>query len=83
MWSGLMINPQMIGSGDHVNFISGNNAEAKSKVKKLLNQFGWKDENIIDLGDITGARATESVLPIWLRLLGVLNSGVFNFKIVR
>jgi 8-hydroxy-5-deazaflavin:NADPH oxidoreductase len=83
MWSGLMINPKMIGSGDHVNFISGNNAEAKSKVKKLLNQFGWKDENIIDLGDITGARATESILPIWLRLLGVLNSGVFNFKIVR
>ena len=83
MWCGLMINPNMIGGGDHINFISGNNEEAKSKVNKLLNQFGWKDENIIDLGDITGARATESMLPIWLRVMGVFKSGAFNFKLVR
>jgi len=83
MWCGLMINPGLIGKGDHVNFISGNNAEAKKKVKKLLNQFGWLDENTIDLGDITGARATESMLPIWVRLMGATKSNVFNFKIVR
>jgi predicted dinucleotide-binding enzyme len=83
MWCGLMVNPGLIGKGDHINFISGNNAEAKSKVWKLLNQFGWLDENIIDLGDITGARATESILPIWVRILGVTKSNVFNFKIVR
>jgi predicted dinucleotide-binding enzyme len=83
MWCGLMINPGLIGKGDHVNFISGNNAEAKKKVKKLLNQFGWLDENTIDLGDITGARATESILPIWVRLMGATKSNVFNFKIVR
>jgi hypothetical protein len=82
MWCGLMINPGLIGKGDHINFISGNNTDAKNKVKKLLNQFGWLDENIIDLGDITGARATESMLPIWVRLLGVTKSSVFNFKIV-
>ena len=83
MWCGLMVNPNLIGKGDHINFISGNNTEAKARVRKLLNQIGWKDENIIDLGDITGARATESLLPIWLRLMGVSNSVVFNFKIVR
>lgn len=83
MWCGLMVNPGLIGKGDHVNFISGNNTEAKTKVRKLLSQFGWLDENIIDLGDITAARATESILPIWLRILGATKSNVFNFKIVR
>jgi predicted dinucleotide-binding enzyme len=83
MWCGLMINPNLVGKGDHINFISGNNPEAKTKVKKLLNQFGWLDENIFDIGDITGARATESLLPIWLKVMGVTKNGAFNFKLVR
>jgi 8-hydroxy-5-deazaflavin:NADPH oxidoreductase len=83
MWCGLMVNPDMIGKGDHINFISGNNTESKAKVMKLLNQFGWKDENLIDLGDITAARATEALLPIWLRVMGVTKSGAFNFKLVK
>jgi predicted dinucleotide-binding enzyme len=83
MWCGLMVNPGMIGGGDHVNYIAGNDTGAKIKVKKLLNQFGWNDENIIDLGDITGARASESVLLIWLRVMGVLNGGAFNFRLVH
>lgn len=83
MWAGIMINPGLLGNGDHINYICGNSPQAKSKVQKLLNQFGWKNENIIDLGDITGARATESVLLIWLRIMGAIKEGVFNFKIVR
>lgn len=83
MWAGIMINPNIIGNGDHVNFICGDNTQAKSKVHKLLNEFGWKDDNILDIGDITAARAAESVLPIWLRIMGATQSGVFNFKIVQ
>ena len=83
MWCGLMVNPKMIGGGDHINYLSGNDAEAKTEVKTLLKQFGWKDENLIDLGDITGARATESILPIWLRVWGVTQNGAFNFKLVK
>lgn len=83
MWCGLMINPNLVGKGDHVNFICGNSTDAKTKVIKLLNQFGWRDENILDIGDLTGARATESLLPIWLRVMGITKNGVFNFKIVR
>jgi len=83
MWCGLMVNPKLIGNGDHINFLSGNNTEAKTRVRKLLNQFGWFDENVVDLGDITAARATESMLPIWLRVMGVTKSGAFNFKLVR
>ena len=83
MWYGLMVNPSLVGNGDHINFISGNNSEAKNKVIKLLNQFGWLDKNILDIGDITGARATESLLPIWLKVMGVTKNGAFNFRLVR
>jgi hypothetical protein len=83
MWCGLMVNPNLVGNGDHINFISGNNSEAKNKVIKLLNQFGWLDKNILDIGDITGARATESLLPIWLKVMGVTKNGAFNFRLVR
>jgi len=82
MWCGLMVNPAMIGGGDHTNFISGNDANAKAKVKALLNEFGWKNENLLDLGDITNARGTEAVLPIWLRVWGATQNGAFNFKVV-
>ncbi|MBX2964510.1 MAG: NAD(P)-binding domain-containing protein [Cyclobacteriaceae bacterium] len=82
MWCGLMVNPAMIGGGDHVNYICGNDAAAKSKVMALLKEFGWKENNILDLGDITNARATEAVLPIWLRVWNVTKTGAFNFRII-
>jgi predicted dinucleotide-binding enzyme len=82
MWCGLMVNPNMIGGGNHTNFICGNDAAAKNKVKALLQEFGWKNENLLDLGDITNARGTESVLPIWLRVWGATQNGAFNFKVV-
>ena len=82
MWAGLMVNPAMIGGGEHSAFICGNDADAKTKVKALMNEFGWKNENILDLGDIAAARGTEAVLPIWLRIWGATQNGAFNFKVV-
>lgn len=78
----LMVNPVLVNNGDHDLFVSGNDADAKAQVTALLkNEFGWK--NVIDLGDITTARGTEMLLPIWLRLWGALQTPMFNFKIVR
>ncbi|MBX2968564.1 MAG: NAD(P)-binding domain-containing protein [Cyclobacteriaceae bacterium] len=82
MWCGLMVNPNLIGGGDHINYICGNDAGAKSKVKSLLKEFGWQEKNILDLGDITNARGTEAVLPIWLRVWAATQNGAFNFKLV-
>ncbi len=82
MWCGLMVNPSLVGGGNHTNFICGNDTDAKAKVKQLLSEFGWKNENLLDLGDITNARGTESVLPIWLRVWGATKNGAFNFKVV-
>lgn len=82
MWAGLMVNPNMIGGGDHTAFICGNDAEAKNKVKSLMNEFGWRNENILDLGDISSARGTEAILPVWLRIWSATQNGAFNFKVV-
>jgi 8-hydroxy-5-deazaflavin:NADPH oxidoreductase len=82
MWCGLMVNPAMLNGGDHNVFMSGNDAEAKKHVAAILKSFGWSEKNIIDLGDITTARGTEMVLPLWLSVMGTKNSGAFNFKIV-
>ncbi|WP_299705394.1 NAD(P)-binding domain-containing protein [uncultured Pontibacter sp.] len=67
--------------GDPTMFMSGNSAEAKEEVKGMLQQFGWTD--IIDLGDITTARGTEMMLPIWIRTWMATGNGYFAFKIVR
>jgi len=75
-----MVNPSKCGQ-DLTMFMSGNNAEAKAEVAELLMQFGWHD--IVDLGDITTARGTEMMLPVWLRLYGHLKTPYFGFKIVR
>ena len=36
MWNGLMINPGLLGGGDHINYISGNDDDAKSKVRRSV-----------------------------------------------
>ena len=77
----LMVNPAAL-PGDHNVFVCGNDAEAKGSAKEILKSFGWKDSNIIDLGDISAARGTEQLLPVWIRLYGTLKSAMFNFKIV-
>ncbi|MDQ3911934.1 MAG: NAD(P)-binding domain-containing protein [Actinomycetota bacterium] len=77
----LMVEPTQLAGADHTVFVCGDDAEAKTKVSELLRSFGWTD--VIDLGDISTARGTEMIMPIWLRLFGVLQKPVFNFKIVR
>ncbi len=80
MYAGLMINPRALGEDSTV-FVSGNDADAKNKVTAILKDFGWKDSEILDLGDITTARGTEGILPIWLRIYGATQNGFFNLKV--
>lgn len=82
MWCGLMVNPNMLAGGDHQVFMSGNDASAKAVVKAMLMSFGWKENHILDLGDISTARGTEMYLPLWLRIYGAIGKGAFNIKII-
>jgi predicted dinucleotide-binding enzyme len=77
-----MVDPGKIGGGDHQLFVCGNDAGAKATVSEFLKtQFGWK--NILDLGDISQSRGTETFLALWIRLYGTLKTADFNIKIVR
>jgi predicted dinucleotide-binding enzyme len=76
----LMVHPDLLQETSSV-FVSGDDADAKKQATELLESFGHRD--VIDLGDITTARGTEMLLPVWLRLWGALGTPAFNFKIVR
>jgi predicted dinucleotide-binding enzyme len=82
MNTNLMVDPSLI-KGEHDVFICGNDEGAKTKVKEMLGWFGWKPNTTVDLGDITGSRGMEMILPLWVRLWGVYQSPNFNFRIVR
>lgn len=77
----IMVDPSRV-PGEHVMFMSGNDAEAKAQVRGILTEWlGWR--HVIDLGDIGTARGTESYLPLWLRLWGALKTSDFNIAIVK
>ncbi len=77
----VMVNPALV-KGDHDLLIAGNDAAAKKIVHDLaVKDFGWK--SVVDLGDIVGARAMESILPFWLRLWMTGGSPNVNIKIAR
>lgn len=82
MNAGLMVDPAKL-KGEHNVFVCGNDADAKEEAKGILQSFGWKSSQILDLGDITNSRGTEMLLPIWLRLWGALGTAEFNFHIQR
>jgi len=78
----VMVQPALV-PGSHDAFVCGDDAEAKATVAELLRSFGWPDENVIDLGDLTAARGLEMVLPLWVRLMSVLGTRHFNFHVAR
>jgi 8-hydroxy-5-deazaflavin:NADPH oxidoreductase len=81
MPAALMVDPQLVGNGDHTVFLSGNDAQAKAQVTALLREFGWQD--ILDLGDISTARGTEMMLSIGHSVMRALSPAKIAFKVVR
>lgn len=77
----VMVKPELVGGGDSTVFLSGNDGGAKEDVATLLRSIGWKD--ILDLGDITTARGTEMLMPLWLRVWMAVGNIPFNIKVVR
>jgi 8-hydroxy-5-deazaflavin:NADPH oxidoreductase len=77
----VMIEPARV-PGHHTVFVSGNDQKAKGKVMDFLRSLGW--QSIIDLGDITSARAAEQLLPLWVRLYAALgNNAIFNIAVMK
>lgn len=63
-------------------FVCGNDAAAKAEVTRILKEWlGWPV--VVDLGDITAARATEGYLLLWLRLWGAFQTADLNVHVVH
>ncbi len=78
----VMVDPSRPGGNSDV-FVCGDDDDAKDQVRELLHGFGWPNEWVVDLGDISAARGTEGYLLLWLRLMSALGTADFNIKVVR
>jgi 8-hydroxy-5-deazaflavin:NADPH oxidoreductase len=81
MTAALMTAPTALADGDHTIPICGNDDDAKHDVTVLLRAFGWND--VFDIGDLTGARAMEAYVTLWVRMYSALGTPMVNTKIVR
>jgi 8-hydroxy-5-deazaflavin:NADPH oxidoreductase len=81
MTAAVMVHPQSVGDGQTTVFLSGNDEDAKATVRSLLQSLGWRE--IIDLGGISTARGPELYLPLWLRIMGALETPMFNVRVMR
>jgi len=76
----VMVDPGRL-PGAHNVFVCGEDDEAKATVSALLGEFGWPRDSVIDLGGIEAARGTEMYLPLWLHLMGALDTADFNVQV--
>lgn len=79
MTANLMVHPGQL--DEFSTFVCGDDPDAKQLVNDLLVALGHRD--VIDIGPLSSARGTESLMPLWLRLWGVVGSANFAFKVVR
>jgi predicted dinucleotide-binding enzyme len=80
--SAVMVDPGRV-RGDHSIFVCSDDEAAKAQVRALLEAFGWPPDSITDLGDLSGARAAEMYVALWVRLYGTLETADFNIAIAR
>lgn len=76
----LMVNP-LFAEGAPTMFMCGNDEQAKAKVQGLMHDFGWRD--VVDVGDITGARLLEPLCLLWVTCGMQLQNWDIAFKLMR
>jgi hypothetical protein len=50
---------------------------------ELLEDLGWSDDDIVDLGGIETARGPEHYIVLFAKLAGLLRTEAFNIRVVR
>src|SRR5689334_20114439 len=63
----VMVDPSIV-EGDHVVFLSGDDAAAKDRAREFLAVLGWRPVQVIDLGGIDTAAAVEMTMSLWMRV---------------
>lgn len=75
----VMVRPAAI-PGDHLVFLSGDSPAAKDATRTLLRAFGWRDEQMLDLGVIETAAATETMMSVWMAVTIARGPGAPRFN---
>ncbi len=78
----VMVDPRSL-AGPSTIFVAGNDDDAKAVVTAVLRSFGWTADEILDLGDLSGARGMELYVAFWIRLATTLGTSAFNINVVR
>ena len=78
----VMVNPGLLPEPTTV-FVSGDDAGAKRVVTALLLDLGWDESQVLDLGTLRTARATEHLIPLYYALRDALGTPDFNYRVVR
>jgi predicted dinucleotide-binding enzyme len=63
--------------------VCGDDPAAKAQVAELLQSFGWRRAQLLDLGGLSQARGTEAWLLMWTRVYGALGTPLFNLVLAR
>jgi 8-hydroxy-5-deazaflavin:NADPH oxidoreductase len=74
-----MVNPSYA-EGRPTMFICGNEADAKSTVTEILDQFGWETA---DMGGVEAARAIEPLCMLWCIPGFLRNEWTHAFKLLK
>lgn len=77
----VMVDPTIV-AGSHTVFLSGNDASAKAEVRRLLAEFGWPADDMLDLGGIESSRGVEMYVGLWVHLWMATGTGELNVKVV-
>ena len=75
----VMVDPSSV-PGDHVVFLSGDDAEAKDRVCEFLATFGWRPEQMVDLGGIDTAAGPEMMMSVWIAVTIARGQGASRFN---
>jgi hypothetical protein len=75
----IMVDPSVV-PGDHVVFLSGDDAGAKDRVRDLLALFGWRSEQMLDLGGIDTASGPEMMMSAWMSVTIARGQGASRFN---
>jgi len=75
----IMVDPSVV-PGDHVVFLSGDDADAKNRVRDFLTSLGWRSEQMVDLGGIATAAGPEMMMSVWIAVTIARGQGATRFN---
>jgi predicted dinucleotide-binding enzyme len=77
----LMVAPDSV-EGPSTLFLSGDDTDAKRTVRALLNDLGWSESSLLDLGGIATARGQEHYSLLFIGIAGALGDYGFGVRVV-